>query len=166
MTRKATPASLLYVRSASRSRSRLGLAGSLAVLLLLTVGCSTNRQILLTERAPKPAGPFSQAVRVGGTLYVAGQLGIDPATGALVPGGISAETAKALANIKAIVEAAGFSMTDVVSSTVYLTDMADFTAMNQVYALFFPAAPPARATVAVVGLARGAHIEISVIAAR
>jgi 2-iminobutanoate/2-iminopropanoate deaminase len=155
------------MREAGRARVLCVLVVAVGALAL--AGCVTvaeKRQVIATDGAPKAVGVFSQAIRVDDTLYVAGQLGIDRNTGALAPGGTVAETRQALDNIKAIVEAAGLTLADVVSVTVYLVDLADFAAMNQVYAGYFPSAPPARATVQVAGLVRGARIEISAIAAR
>ncbi|HUX07020.1 MAG TPA: RidA family protein [Acidobacteriota bacterium] len=114
---------------------------------------------------PSSGTPFSGAVKVGNTLYVSGQIAID-AEGNEVRDSIEAETAQALENIKRLVEAAGFEMSDVVKATVYLADMADYDAMNQVYIGYFPENPPARACVAVSALARGFKLEISAIAVK
>jgi 2-iminobutanoate/2-iminopropanoate deaminase len=137
----------------------------LACALLLTT-CSEHTQVIVTDNAPKAIGPYSQAVRAGDTLYVSGQLAIDPATGEIVKGGIEAETHQALQNLKAVLEAAGYSLENVVSCQVFLADMDDFTAMNTVYAGYFPRQPPARATVEVAELPRDARIEISAVAVR
>lgn len=120
-----------------------------------------NREIVSTPEAPAAIGPYSQALRVGHTLYCSGQIPLDPATGQLVDGGIEAQTTRVLENLKAVLGAAGLTFDHVVQCTVYLSDMDDFAAMNGVYARYMSAFPPARATVAVAGLPRGALIEIS-----
>jgi 2-iminobutanoate/2-iminopropanoate deaminase len=137
----------------------------LACALLLTA-CGQHAQVIVTDNAPKAIGPYSQAVRAGNTLYLSGQLAIDPATGEIVKGGIEAETHQALENLKAVLEAAGYSLENVVSCQVFLADMDDFTTMNKVYAGYFPRQPPARATVEVAELPKDALIEISAIAVR
>lgn len=121
-----------------------------------------------TIRTPKnapPIGPYSQGVVANGFVFAAGQAGVDPRTGQLVPGGIAAQTRQTLENIRNILEAAGCGLEDVVSSTVYLVNMGDFAAMNQVYGEFFPQDPPARTTVGVASLPMGAAVEITCIAA-
>ena len=123
-----------------------------------------EKQIITADKAPKPIGPYSAGVRAGPFIYTAGQIGIDPATGDLVSGGIEAETHQVLTNVKNILEAAGTSMDRVVKTTVFLGDMLDFGRMNAIYAGFFTAVPPARSTVAVAGLPKGASVEIEVIA--
>lgn len=122
------------------------------------------RDIVATDRAPAAIGPYSQAVRVGNLVYTAGQLGIDPQTKQLVEGGIQAQTRQALTNLKAILGAAGTTTSNVVKTTVFLQDIADFKAMNQVYAEFFPAAPPARSAVQVAALPLGGLVEIEAVA--
>jgi len=120
-----------------------------------------------TVRTPKnapPIGPYSQGVVANGFVFAAGQAGVDPKTGQLVPGGIAAQTRQTLENIRNILEAAGCGLEDVVSSTVYLVNMADFAAMNEVYGEFFPQDPPARTTVGVASLPMGAAVEITCIA--
>ncbi len=117
-----------------------------------------------SDRVPQPVGPYSLAIRAGNQVFTAGQIGLDPSTGELAPGGIEAETRQALTNLKHIVEAAGCSLTDVVKTTVFLQDMADFAQMNAVYAEFFGHRPPARTTVAVAALPKGARVEIEAIA--
>jgi 2-iminobutanoate/2-iminopropanoate deaminase len=123
-----------------------------------------ERKIITAEKAPKPIRPYSAGVRAGPFIYTAGPIGIDPATGELVPGGIEAETHQVLTNVKNILEAAGASMDRVVKTTVFLGDMLDFARMNAVYAQFFPSVPPARTTVAVAGLPKGASVEIDAVA--
>ena len=124
-----------------------------------------NKQIITTDKAALPVGPYSQAVRVGDLLFVAGEKGIDPATNKIVPGGIEEETRQTLENIKAILEAGGAAMENVVRSVVYMTDMAEFGKMNAIYADYFTSNPPGRSCVQVVALPAGAHVEIEVTAA-
>ena len=124
-----------------------------------------NSAISIAE-APKAIGPYSQAILAGNTLYVSGQLPIDPATGAFAGEDIASQTRQALLNLKAILEAAGFSMADVVKTTVYLADIADFAAMNGVYAEFFTAPYPARAAFEVAALPKAGRVEIECIAVR
>jgi 2-iminobutanoate/2-iminopropanoate deaminase len=118
-----------------------------------------------TARAPKAIGPYSQAVRANGFLFTAGQVALDPDKGELVAGGIAEQTTRALENLRAILTAAHSDFSQVVKTTVFLVDMADFTAMNEVYARAFGDHRPARSTVAVAALPRGARVEIEVIAA-
>ena len=117
-----------------------------------------------TTNAPAAIGPYSQAISVGGLVFVSGQLPIDPATGAIAEGGIKELTRQSLTNMKAILEEAGTSMANVVKTTVFLADMNDFAAMNEVYAEFFAAPFPARSAVAVKTLPKGALVEIECIA--
>lgn len=123
-----------------------------------------SRRSIATEQAPAAIGPYSQGVQVGNLVFTAGQAAVDPATGQLVAGNIEEQTRQTLRNLQAILEAAGCSMADVVKTTVFLTDINDFQAMNRVYAEFFPVAPPARSTVQVSALPLGARIEIEAIA--
>ena len=122
------------------------------------------RQIISTDRAPAAVGPYSQAVARNGLIYTAGQIGLDPATGTLVEGGIQAQARQALTNLQAILEAAGAGLGDVLKTTVFLQDIGDFQAMNQVYASFFGSDPPARSVVQVAALPLGARVEIEVVA--
>jgi len=139
-------------------------------LALALAGCSIRLNPpwgpVSTLEAPQAIGPYSQAFRAGDTLYLAGQLGLDPATRELVEGGIEAETRRALENLKAVLAAGGFSLGEVVQAQVFLADLADFAAMNEVYAGYFPEDPPARATVQVAALPRGARVEIALVAVR
>lgn len=123
------------------------------------------KKIISTDKAPKAIGPYSQAVYVSGHLYISGQLPIDPETGKM-PDTIAAQTEQALKNVKAILEEAKFTLDDVVKSTVLLKDIKDFAAMNEVYATFYTAKPPARAAYEVANLPLGAMIEIETIAIR
>src|SRR5215475_7179421 len=122
------------------------------------------RDIVLTDRGPKPIGPYSQAVKANGMLYMSGQVALDPKTGEMVGTTIAEQTERVMNNIKGIIEAAGSKLHHVVKSTVYLKDMNDFAAMNEVYAKFFTAAPPARSTVQVSRLPKDALVEIDIIA--
>ena len=117
-----------------------------------------------TKKAPAAIGPYSQAIRVGNLVYTSGQIPIDPATGAFVEGGIKEQTRQSLTNVKAILEEAGTSLINVVKTTVFMADMADFADMNSVYAEFFTEPYPARSAVAVKTLPKGALVEIEVIA--
>jgi 2-iminobutanoate/2-iminopropanoate deaminase len=117
-----------------------------------------------TPDAPRAIGPYSQATRANGFLFTAGQVGFDPATGELVDGGIGEQTERVLANLRAILRAAGLELSSVVKTTVFLVDMADFGRMNEVYAQAFGDHRPARSTVAVAALPRGARVEIEAVA--
>jgi 2-iminobutanoate/2-iminopropanoate deaminase len=114
--------------------------------------------------APKAIGPYSQGIKAGGFVFVSGQVALDPKTGEMVGSDVAAQTERVLQNLRAIVEAAGSDLDRVVKATVYLRTMADFAAMNQVYAKYFKSEPPSRATVAVAGLPKDALVEIDVIA--
>ena len=122
------------------------------------------RQIVQTKEAPGAIGPYSQAVIANGFVFTSGQIPIDPATGEFVSGGIAEQTQQVLKNLKAVLEAAGTGLQQVVKTTVYLADMQDFTAMNEVYATFFGAEPPARSTVQAARLPKDARVEIDVVA--
>jgi 2-iminobutanoate/2-iminopropanoate deaminase len=124
------------------------------------------KRIVFTENAPKAVGPYSQAVEMNGMLYIAGQVPLDPQTMKVVEGGIEEQTLQVMKNIGAILEASGYSYSDVVKSTCLLSDMNDFQAMNGVYSRFYPEDPPARAAFAVKELPLGALIEIETIAMR
>jgi 2-iminobutanoate/2-iminopropanoate deaminase len=123
-----------------------------------------GKKIVSTEKAPKAIGPYSQAVRIEGLVYSAGQIGLNPATMEIVEGGVEAQTRQVFANLKAVLETAGSGLNYVVKTTVFLKEMSDFAAMNAIYAEFFPENPPARSTVAVAGLPKGGLVEIEVIA--
>jgi 2-iminobutanoate/2-iminopropanoate deaminase len=122
------------------------------------------KQIIATDRAPRAIGPYSQAVRAGNMLFASGQIPIDPATGEFVPGGVAEQTEQVMRNLSAVFEAAGAALNQIVKTTVFLADMKDFTAMNEVYGRFFGENPPARATVQAAGLPRDAKVEIEAIA--
>ena len=123
-----------------------------------------ERQLVNTDNAPKAIGPYSQAIRVGDLVFCSGQAGLEPATGNLVTGGIEAETLRVLQNLTAVLEAAGSSISRVVKTTVFITNMDEFQKMNAVYAEFFPSPPPARSTVQVSRLPKDACVEIEVVA--
>lgn len=123
-------------------------------------------QTIHTEKAPAAIGPYSQAVKTGNLLFVSGQLPIDPATGAFAGDDVASQTRQALKNVSAILEAAGYTCADVVKTTVLLADIADFAAMNAVYAEFFPENCPARACFAVKDVPKGALVEIEAIAGK
>jgi 2-iminobutanoate/2-iminopropanoate deaminase len=121
-------------------------------------------EVIQTDKAAAPIGPYSQAIRANGFIFVAGEKGIDPATNAIVPGGIAAETRQTLENIRNILEEADSSISRVVATTVYLTDINAFSEMNAVYAEYFTSNPPGRTTVGVSSLPAGAQVEITVTA--
>lgn len=123
-----------------------------------------TKQIIKPAKSPPAAGPYNHAVRIGDLLFCAGQIPTDPGTGSLVTGGIKAQTARALENLKAILEDQRLSLADVVKTTVYMTDLTEFPAMNEVYAKYFTVDCPARSTVQVAALPKGAGIEIEAIA--
>ena len=125
----------------------------------------TSRQAVSSSSAPAAIGPYSQAIAVDGTVYCSGQIGLDPATGELVEG-LEAQAERALRNLTAVLDAAGVTLADVVKTTIFLTDMGDFAAVNAVYATFVPDPPPARSTVAVAALPKGALVEVEAIARR
>jgi 2-iminobutanoate/2-iminopropanoate deaminase len=122
------------------------------------------KTVIRSESAPAPVATYSQAVRAGDFLFLSGQLGIDPKSSELVAGGVESQTKQVLENLMAVLKAGGANRLDVVKITAYLVDMQDFAAFNAVYASYFPDEPPARATVAVAGLPRGARIEIDAVA--
>ena len=122
------------------------------------------KKVISTTKAPAAIGPYSQAIQVGNLVYTSGQIPIDPATGMFVAGGIKEQTRQSLLNVKAILEEAGLTMSDVVKTTVFMADMNDFADMNAVYAEFFAEPYPARSAVAVKTLPKGALVEIEVIA--
>jgi len=126
----------------------------------------SDRQLIATDRAPRPlqGAPYNQAVVAGGMVFCSGQLGLDPASGALVEGGVAAQAARALDNLRGVLEAAGSGLDRVVKTTVFVTDLGDFATVNAVYAGFFTDEPPARSTVQVAALPAGGLVEIEAIA--
>jgi 2-iminobutanoate/2-iminopropanoate deaminase len=125
----------------------------------------TVRNAIATSSAPAAIGPYSQAIRAGGLLFVSGQIGLDAASGKVVSGGISAETHQVLRNLAAILAAGGSSLTEVVKTTVFLADLTEFSAMNSVYETYFQPPFPARATVQAARLPRNVRVEIELVAA-
>jgi 2-iminobutanoate/2-iminopropanoate deaminase len=125
-----------------------------------------TREVVATDRAPAAVGPYSQGIRAGDLVFTAGQLGMDPATGQLVEGGVEAQARQALTNLKGVLEAAGSGLERVVKVTVFMQDMNDFKAVNGVYAQFFTQDPPARSAVQVAALPLGGLVEIEAIALR
>ena len=121
-------------------------------------------QVIKTDKAGPPVGPYSQAIKAGGFVFVAGEKGMDPVTKQIVPGGIEPETRQTLENIKTILEEAGSGMDAVVSTFVFMTDLSQFSKMNEIYAEYFKRNPPGRTTVEVKSLPAGAHVEITVTA--
>jgi 2-iminobutanoate/2-iminopropanoate deaminase len=124
----------------------------------------SDRKSVRTERAPAPVGPYEQAVMAGELLFLSGQIGLDPSTGKMVEGGVPEQTARAIENLRAVLEAAGSSLSKVVRAGVYLADMSDFGSMNEVYSKYFGDAKPARSAIAVRGLPAGALVEIDAVA--
>ena len=122
------------------------------------------REPVQTKNAPAAIGPYSQAIKAGGFVFVSGQIPLDPKTGELVAGGIGEQTERVFKNLAAVLEASGSSLDQVVKTTVFLADMKEFAVMNDVYARFFSSAPPARATVAAAGLPRDVRVEIEAVA--
>jgi 2-iminobutanoate/2-iminopropanoate deaminase len=127
-------------------------------------GGDMKREVIKSERAPKAIGPYEQALKLDGWVFTSGQIPLDPKSGAMVEGGIGAQTRQVLENLRGVLEAAGTSMGRVVKATVYMTNLADFQKMNEVYAEFFPQDKPVRSTVGVAALPRGAQVEIDLIA--
>ena len=138
-----------------------------AILAFSTRGDKSKRKIIFTENAPKPIGPYSQAVLVGETLYMAGQVGLNPATGKLDSTGVEGETRQALKNLYEVLLAADMNMAHVVKTTIYLKNVKDFDKVNKEYASYFSGIqPPARETVGIADLPKGANIEISMVAVK
>lgn len=123
-----------------------------------------KREVVQTDRAPKAIGPYEQAIKVAGFVFTAGQIPLDPKTGNMIEGGIAIQTRQVLENLKGVLEASGSSLDKVVKATVFLKNIADFAAMNEVYAEYLGSSKPARSTVAVAELPRGALIEIDLVA--
>ncbi|MEC7821246.1 MAG: RidA family protein [Candidatus Neomarinimicrobiota bacterium] len=129
------------------------------------INTEKNKKVIATDKAPKAIGPYSQAIEIDNTLYLAGQIGLDPASGKLVDGGIEKQTDRVMKNLQAVLDAAGYSFDNVVQTQVFVADLNDYKAMNDVYAKYFSDAPPARAAVQAV-LPRGALVEIMMVAKR
>ena len=122
------------------------------------------REIIATDRAPKAIGPYSQGVKAGNLYFFSGQIPLDPETREMAGNGIAEQTERVMENIAGLLDATGLGFADVVKSTIFLTDLANFTTVNDIYGRRFPTAPPARSTVEVKGLPRGAAVEIEIIA--
>lgn len=122
------------------------------------------KDVVLTDKGPKPIGPYSQAIKINGLIYLSGQVALDPRNNEFTGGDIAQQTERVMENVKAILEAGGSNLNHVVKTTVFLKDINDFAAMNEVYGKFFKAAPPARSTVQVARLPKDALVEIEVIA--
>jgi 2-iminobutanoate/2-iminopropanoate deaminase len=122
------------------------------------------RKVIETEKAPRAVGPYSQAITAAGLVWASGQIALDPASGELVAGGIAAETTQVMKNLGAVLQAAGSGMSRIVKATVYLTDLGDFEAVNEVYASFFDGSPPARVCIQVSRLPKGARVEVDAVA--
>ena len=134
-----------------------------------TSGCVTTgvvKRVVTTDGAPKAIGPYSQGIEAGHYVFLSGQIPLDPATGQFVPGGIAEQTERVLKNLEAVLQASDLTLNNVVRTTVFLIDLGDFAAMNEVYARHFPKDHPARSTVQVAALPKGARIEIDAIAFR
>ena len=129
------------------------------------INTEKNKKVIATDKAPKAIGPYSQAIEIDNTLYLAGQIGLDPASGKLVDGGIEKQTDRVMKNLQAVLDAAGYRFDNVVQTQVFVADLNDYKAMNDVYAKYFSDAPPARAAVQAV-LPRGALVEIMMVAKR
>jgi 2-iminobutanoate/2-iminopropanoate deaminase len=123
-----------------------------------------EKQVITAERAPKAIGPYSAAIRQGNMIFTSGQIGVNPQTGELAPGGVAAEARQALQNLQTVLEAAGASLSQVVKTTVFLSDIDDYGVVNGIYAEFFEQKPPARSAVQVVALPKGAGVEIEALA--
>lgn len=136
------------------------------LVLALAAPAAAQNRVISTPNAPAAIGPYSQAIMAGNTLYLAGQIAIDPATNQVRSGTIEEETKLVLDNLKAVLEAAGMTMANIVSTTVFMADLNEFPRMNAVYATYFPQNPPARATVQVARLPRDVKVEIAAIAVR
>ena len=152
----------------TRGPSRTGTACAPEILAdctrRVTVYSPGMKKIISTSEAPAAVGPYSQAVRVGDTIYCAGQIPLDPKSGEIVSGGIEPQTRRVLDNIRAVLNAERLTFANIVKTTVFLMDLGDFQKVNEIYASYFTQQPPARSTVQVAGLPRGARVEIEVIA--
>ena len=134
------------------------------LVLMTTVSFAQEKKVVLTKDAPQPIGPYSQAIKAGGFVFASGQIALDPATGKLIEGDIKAQTERVLKNLSAVLAAAGSSMDRVVRTTVFLKNISDFPAMNEVYGQFFKNEPPSRSTVQVAALPKDSLLEIDVVA--
>lgn len=135
-------------------------------LLLSGTAATAQKRVIESDLAPAPIGPYSQAIEVNGTVYVSGQIGLIPGAGKLVAGGIDTEVPRIMENIQAILKAANLTLREIVSTTIYVKNMADFPRINKLYESYFTGEYPARSTVGVADLPAGANVEIAVIAVR
>ena len=135
-----------------------------AIALMTTPSFTQEKKVVASKDAPQPIGPYSQAIKAGGFVFASGQIALNPATGKLIEGDIKAQTERVLKNLTAVLGAAGSSMDRVVRTTVFLKNISDFPAMNEVYGQFFKNEPPSRTTVGVAALPRDALLEIDVVA--
>jgi 2-iminobutanoate/2-iminopropanoate deaminase len=124
------------------------------------------KKIILTKDAPAPIGPYSQAIDTGSLVFCSGQIAINPASGEVLTGEVAAQTEQVMKNIAAVLKAADLQFSNVVKTTIFLTDMGDFSKVNEIYARYFPSNPPARSTIAVAGLPKGVQVEVEVLAVR
>lgn len=124
------------------------------------------KKVIVTDQAPAPVGPYSQAIELNGMIYCSGQIALDPKTGEVFTGDIQEQTRRVMTNIGAVLNASGLEYSNIVKTTIFLTNMSDFGAVNEIYAGYFKDAPPARSCVAVAALPKGVHVEIEVLAAR
>ena len=138
----------------------------LYIFLLYSCESIESKKVISTDKAPQAIGPYSQAIQVQNTLYLAGQIALDPQSGQLVEGGIEVQTHRVMQNLNAVLEAAGFNFNDVVQTQVFLSDLNNYTAMNAVYAKYFVESPPARAVVEAARIPRDALVEIMMVAQR
>ena len=139
----------------------------IAILSIFAIiGCepSSQKRVIVTDKAPQAIGPYSQAIQVNNTLYLAGQIALDPATGQLIDGGIEIQTHRVMQNLEAVLHAAGFDFDDVVQTQIFLSDLNHYKPMNTVYAKYFSDAPPARAVVEAARIPRDALVEIMMVA--
>ena len=145
------------------------MAAVVCLFFTAATGCVTTgsvKRVVATDGAPKAIGPYSQGIEAGHFVFLSGQIPLDPATGQMAPGGITEQTERVLKNMEAILQASGLSLNNVVRTTVFLIDLGEFAAMNEVYARHFPKDHPARSTVQVTALPKGARVEIDAIALR
>lgn len=136
------------------------------VLAFLFISCSSNKIVIYTSEAPAPIGPYSQAILINNTLYISGQIALDPQTGEIINGDIISETHRVMKNISAILSAAGMSFDNVVKSTIYIRNIEDFPTVNKVYSTYLSNSPPARETIEVSHLPKNVNVEISMIAVK
>ena len=150
----------------------IGKLPTVALLAFLMIGCHMDqeapmkREVIRSPNAPAAIGPYSQAIKAGNTLYCSGQIALDPSTGELANESIEAETRQVLENLSAVLAEAGFALSDVVRTTVYMTDMEDYAKINKMYGEYFTDNPPARAAVQVANLPKSVNVEISCIAVK